>query len=102
MCCLCKYCEILGSGRGARITIGGAVGKWSDFVLEQTAIIDKTNNRYSIPKVFDKGACCESERRAGALDVGFTPVNSVDWVCAWLSDDRLVSQTPEVSVHGDS
>jgi len=82
MCCLCKDCEVLGSGRGARITIGGAVGVWSDFVLKQTAIVDEANNGYSIPKVFDKGAYCESERRAWTLEVGFTPVEGVNWVCA--------------------
>ena len=92
MGCLCKDCEILGSGRGARVTIRSAVCIWSDFVLEQTAIVNEANNGYSITKIFDKRARCESERRAGALEVGFTPVEGVDWVCAWLSDDRLVSQ----------
>ena len=64
----------------------------SDFVLEQTANVDEANNIYSIPKVFDNRTRCESGRRAGALEVGFTPVEGVDWVCAWLSDDRLVYQ----------
>ena len=85
--------KILGSGRGARVTV---VCIWSDFVLGQTAIVDEANNGYSIPKVFDKSTRCESERcagaGAGALEVGLTPVEGVDWVCAWRSDDRLVSK----------
>lgn len=100
MRCLCKYCEILGSGRGARVSIGRVVSVRSDFVFEQTTIIDEANNGYPVPKVFNKRARCESERRARALEVGFTPVESVDWVCALLSDDRAAF--PEASVHGDS
>jgi hypothetical protein len=86
MGCLCKHREILGSGRGARVSVGSAVGVWSDFILEQTAIVNEANNGYPIPKVFDKGARCKSERRAWALEVGLTPVKGVNWVCTWLSE----------------
>jgi len=100
MRCLCKYCEILGGGRGARVSVGSVASVWSNFVLEQTAIVDEANNGHPIPKVFNKRANCESERRAWALEVGFTPVDGVDRVCAVLSDDRAAF--PEASVHGDS
>ena len=100
MCCLCKYCEILSTRRGARVSVGSIVSVWTDFVFEQTAIVDEANNGYPVPKVLNKRARCESERRAWALQVGFTPVDGVERVYTLLSDDRAAFT--EASVHGDS
>ena len=94
--------QVLGQWAWARVTIGSAALHIVRFRprADNDRRRDEANNGYSIPRVFDNRTGCESKRRAGALGVGFTPVEGVDWVRAWLSDDRLVIL--EVSVHGDS